>query len=366
MEKAITEVEFLRKLQRLLNEGDFSATYKHALLNALADLSVEREAEPDGSLSVPLEAIAEKFIEYYWPQARPFRAVEDAAMVLQQNAGPQAAVVNELVEMQRQFPSTAALRATPRWRRLVSKVVRTITTMPLWKLQAIGSEVDDFLYAQGQLVGGCIRLRPGVPQAFRALHGLVLDAVRGAWVRQITRISANKIILKDADLYSFLFGNGRRALQAFARVLRDHQQAKCLYCGKGLRSAGDVDHFVAWMRYPVDLGHNLVLAHPECNARKRAFLAYPRHVESWCRSHLERAEELAQRFEAEQLPHDAERSRAVAWWAYDQGETAGAHAWIEADRLVPLDSSWRGALRPPPAPRPLLRVAEPPPSYDVE
>jgi hypothetical protein len=39
----IDEVTFLRKLQRLLEEGDFVATYKFALLQALADLSVENE-----------------------------------------------------------------------------------------------------------------------------------------------------------------------------------------------------------------------------------------------------------------------------------------------------------------------------------
>jgi hypothetical protein len=50
---AIGELTFLRKLQRLLAEGDFVATYKFALLNALADLSLEREPAADGSLRVP-------------------------------------------------------------------------------------------------------------------------------------------------------------------------------------------------------------------------------------------------------------------------------------------------------------------------
>ena len=39
----IGEISFLRKLQRLLAEGDFVATYKFALLKALADLCLERE-----------------------------------------------------------------------------------------------------------------------------------------------------------------------------------------------------------------------------------------------------------------------------------------------------------------------------------
>ncbi len=52
----IGELAFLRKLQRLLAEGDFVATDKFALLNALADLSLEREPDEDGSLRVPVSA----------------------------------------------------------------------------------------------------------------------------------------------------------------------------------------------------------------------------------------------------------------------------------------------------------------------
>jgi len=36
------QVQFLFKLQRLLSEGTFTATYKYALLLSLADLAVER------------------------------------------------------------------------------------------------------------------------------------------------------------------------------------------------------------------------------------------------------------------------------------------------------------------------------------
>jgi hypothetical protein len=87
-----------------------------------------------------------------------------------------------------------------------------------------------------------------------------------------------------------------------------------------------------------------VLAHPACNGRKRDFLAHARHVETWHRSHLERPGILAERFDAAKLPYDLERTLAVAWWAYEQRERAGAHAWIEKDRVVRLDSSWRGVM----------------------
>ena len=354
----IGELKFLRKLQRLLAEGDFVATYKFALLNALADLSLELEPAADGSLRVPVSAIAEKFIEYYWPQARPYRAIDGTGFVLVQSTGRQAAVINTIAAAQAAHATLPVARAAKlRWHTLVTRVAGTIVAMPLWKLQTVGGERDEFLYAQAEFESDAIRLLPGVPAAFRALYGLVLDAVRGAWLRQITNIAANRPLLGNSDLASFLFGNERASLDGFRGVLRDHQGGRCLYCRKELRGAGCVDHFVAWSRYPVDLGHNLVLAHDGCNAKKRDFLAYPAHLERWQVSHLERASELAQRFDSLALPHDPERSRAIAWWAYEQGEGAGAHAWIDADRFVRLDASWRDVL----GAGSLRRVAEPPP-----
>jgi hypothetical protein len=353
----LDELKFLRKLQRLLAEGDFVATYKFALLNALADLSLERELAPDGSLRLPVSAIAEKFIEYYWPQARPYRAVDGTGFVLQQSTGRQAAVVNAVAAAQSAHATLPAARtAKLRWHTLVTRVAGTVVAMPLWKLQVVGGERDEFLYTQAEFADEAIRLRPGVPAAFRALYGLVLDAVRGAWMRQIAGIGANRPLLGNADLASFLFGNERSSLDGFRALLRDHQAGRCLYCRKELRDAGCVDHFIAWSRYPVDLGHNLVLAHDACNAKKRDFLAYRAHLERWRASHLERAGELAQRFDSLALPHEEMRSRAIAWWAYEQGEAAGAHAWIDAARFVRLDGSWRDVLG-----GGLRRVAEPPP-----
>ena len=362
-EPKISELEFLRKLQRLLNEGDFSATYKFALLNALADLSVEGEIAADGSLRVPVDAIAAKFLEYYWPQARPYRSLDSKAFVLRQNAGRQALVIKTVASLQEQTETLGSARRSPGWNRAIRRVAANIVRMPLWKLQRVGGESDEFLYRRSEFADGSIRLLPGVPRAFRALYGLVLDAVRGAWVRRINQFTANHRLLEDSDLASFLFGAERSALGGFARVLRAHQHARCLYCRRPIRSGGDVDHFIAWARYPVDLGHNLVLAHAACNNGKRDFLAHPRHVESWYRSHIERSDELSRRLAAAKLPYDAERTRAVAWWAYEQGERAGAHAWIEKNHFEKLDPSWRDAM----GIKGLARVAErEPPGYLAE
>jgi hypothetical protein len=115
-------VRFLRRFQRLLDEGDFSATYKFALLRALADLSVEKPTDPGGTLTISVREIAEKFIEYYWRQARPYHQ-----SLLYQSGKGQAEVITKIVGHQHAVTQNLAeAKADPvRWERLVRKVAIT-------------------------------------------------------------------------------------------------------------------------------------------------------------------------------------------------------------------------------------------------
>ena len=94
------QIEFLTKLQRLLSEGQFVATYKYALLMALADICIEQGRDDHGPLEVPTRLIAEKFIHYYWRQSMPFvpQAAPALEQVLQQNSGRQAGIIRLIVE----------------------------------------------------------------------------------------------------------------------------------------------------------------------------------------------------------------------------------------------------------------------------
>jgi len=49
---AATQLDFLNKLQRILNEGRVVASYKFALVLALAQLSVRKKPAPDGTLAI--------------------------------------------------------------------------------------------------------------------------------------------------------------------------------------------------------------------------------------------------------------------------------------------------------------------------
>jgi hypothetical protein len=80
-------------------EGLFTATYKYALIAALADLSLESGDDSGRRLPCPTFALAEKFVEYYWRHAIPYAAAT-GERVLRQNTGQPAKIVT-LVEAAR-------------------------------------------------------------------------------------------------------------------------------------------------------------------------------------------------------------------------------------------------------------------------
>ena len=77
------QLEFLAKVQRLFSEGDFTATYKFALLMTLADLAVERGRDDGEGLLLPLKAVGHKFIELYWQQTSPFTSAGDVPFIVE-------------------------------------------------------------------------------------------------------------------------------------------------------------------------------------------------------------------------------------------------------------------------------------------
>src|SRR5687768_12077662 len=112
---AATQLDFLNKLQRILNEGLFVASYKFALVLALAELAVEKTPAADGSLAIRLEELSDRFITLYWHQTAPFAD----GFVLAQNRGHQASAITLICQFRVHAPTLASARRHPRWPRLV-------------------------------------------------------------------------------------------------------------------------------------------------------------------------------------------------------------------------------------------------------
>jgi hypothetical protein len=337
------QIRFLQQLQRVLDEGAFVATYKYALLHAIADLCVRLGDDSGAPLELRTRDIAERFVELYWPQVVPFPAGEEPD-VFRQNTGRQAAIVRRIRETRERYAgSLAYLKHDKReWGELVGAVDRTVCTMPLWKLQTVGQKQIEFLYENlGR--GRRITLNPGVAYCFRAFYPMITDMVEGAWAQYVRRYN-REVLGETTDLRGFLFGSERAPLLRYRPILEDIQDGRCFYCDERLRGQTDVDHFIPWRRYPVDLGHNFVLAHGACNAHKGDRLAAEPHLRRWSDRNREWSELLAERFEATGVLHDVTVSVRVARWAYGQVERAGGQVWVERSVLRPLGEGWAGAL----------------------
>jgi len=334
----VTQLEFLAKLQRILNEGLFTASYKYALILAIAELSVEKTDGKDGTLHLPLEEIADRFVGLYWRQAAPFAGKS----FLHHNTGREASAVTRVRAFQQHAGTLAAARNHARWPALVRSISALLVQMPLWKLQRVGADKLDFLYEE-KLVDDGIMLRAGVAECFRQQFPVVQALVQMAWLSFIQRLPANRPVLgSTGDLADFLFGSERSGLSAIVDGLRDLQHGECFYCRGRLRETIEVDHFIPWSRYPRDFGHNFVLAHGACNQDKRDMLAAPSHLARWVERNDDQHAVLQQIFDEARFVHDLDASHTVAEWAYETVERAGGLVWVQRrGQTEHLTAEWR-------------------------
>lgn len=341
------QLDFLQKVQRIFEEGLFVASYKFALLHVLADLAVLRGSDSGDELTLTTYEIAERFIELYWAQTRPFPGRAGSG-ILRQNTGRPAAILSmvEIFQQQHGRKLGEARRTDSAWRALVGKVQRVVEKMPLWKLQIVGRAPLEFLYPN-EGSGDRIFLLPGVTFCLRRFHGLVVDLARSSWVRYVR--ANNGDLLGDAtDLEEFLFGAERADLASYRRILLGPQKGRCFYCHASLGSEVAVDHFVPWVLYPTDLGHNFVLACRACNGDKRDRLAAFSHLKSWSVRNQQLGQALTDSFHQAGLPSDLAATRRIAFWAYARLEASGGFCWQgdlpKKERMVGLAPEWRRIL----------------------
>ena len=216
------QLAFLAKLQRLFAEGEFTSTYKFALVIALANLAVERGGDDGEPLRVPNRSIASKFIELYWQQTAPYSTGRTGTEpgVLAQNRGFRAAVITAIVEFRQDNPTSTAqsARTMPGYIALLQQVAETVSAQPLNYLQNLGGQTDQFLYERAR---GATILQPGVAYCLRRFQPLIQQLARSHWIAHVKHNRLNVPLLgNDDDLEAFLFETPRQALSIICAGLR--------------------------------------------------------------------------------------------------------------------------------------------------
>ena len=106
----------------------------------------------------------------------------------------------------------------------------------------------------------------------------------------------------------------------------------------------DIDHFVSWALYPLDLGHNFVLAHRNCNLAKRDRLASEEHLQAWVERNRSLGARLATEFDRIEMLHNLPSTTRIAYWAYSAASTICGLTWHTRETLVPLRGDWQALL----------------------
>lgn len=335
------QLSFLDHVQRLFDEGEFSATYKFALLQSITELAVEHGEDSGESLELSFELIADKFLEIYWPQVAPYTR-DGLAAVLIQNSGRQAATITLLQELRSRHGTLPKARASADWAKALRKTVALLKEMPLWRLQILRREQVRFLYEPAS--EAAIRLLPGVMFNLRRFHGLLHQLSRHAWIQHLHANPLNAAVLgTGSDLEQLLFGADRANLSAVRPVLNTIQKGQCFYCQQSLQENGEVDHFIPWSRYPRNLGENFVLAHRRCNGDKRDLLPAAIHLAKWQERNRTHGAYLSEHLGAG-FVCDEPAMRRIAYWAYHHAYATSSQCWSGVGQTGPLSSDYQHLL----------------------
>ena len=323
------QLKFLKNIQLILQSGSFSSTYKFALLISLSRLAIEKGEDSGEQLALEYSNIAEKFIELYWKQAVPYTFNDEGQLILNQNNGKQAAIVNRIIELRQIYSSLGLLRRDSAvWSKLVKDVARTVKEMPVRYLQNMNGQNFEFLFLLDQCRKQLILL-PQVMFCLRQFSEIIEELCQKRWIDYIRKNSTNAPILnKLPNLEQFMFEPSRNQLNAVANVLVELQDCKCFYCNKPMRKGNyAVDHFIPWSMYPSDTGHNFVLADSSCNSKKSNLLASYEFLYKWRERNEEQDLIIVDQISVLGFLTDKDRSHKVAEWAYAQGKENGYGFW---------------------------------------
>lgn len=336
------QLKFLKQIQQILQLGSFSSSYKFALLISLSRLAIEQGQDTGAALELSYLDIAEKFVELYWNQSLPYTLNQseqsDSSMILNQNNGVQAAIVNRVIAARKKYTTIPTLRRDDKaWKTLLSQVAKTVKIMPVQYLQNIQGESHEFLYHLDQCSHKLLLL-PKMMFCLRQFSEIIEELCQKKWIDYIL-LNKNNLLISNGlpNLAVFMFETSRDQLSKAMPILVELQQGQCFYCGQWVTpKQRTVDHFIPWSMYSYDTGHNFVMADARCNSKKSNMLASPFYLAQWqARNHLH-DQVLQTEMAAQGFLSDINRSHAVAAWAYQQASDNDYLFWEEHSENIAL------------------------------
>ncbi len=273
----------LDQVESILNRDRKDATYKLALFRALADLAQTQYNiacfDLPGRVGIPIEALAERWLVYYWP------VVESGVFIPQKygeapGSAKPVAIRAPLRKLMSAFATGGGLPAfkvalknnilpddvRQAYRAAIGKIGRTIWNMPV-RYAGGGEDFSVFGYDR---TTRRVTMPESLWRELTLTGSWILDATVLRWAELTERLSKGAVTagamverllaISDADRET------RDARQLFARI----GVTECVWSNRPIRNARfDVDHVIPFVLWHNNDLWNLLPAHPAVNNEKR-------------------------------------------------------------------------------------------------
>jgi SAM-dependent methyltransferase len=268
------------QIEGVLNHDKKSATYKFALFRALAEIATQNPESAnwlaDGTVGLPVEHVAEKWLQYYWP------LVESQTFIPQNNgerpdAGKWIKFRRSMHELICQYSASGSYSGF--------RIERNRDTLSAGSKRLLRAVMSDIQYAivKGpvQFAGGALitgRVFGYDPRTTQIiipgdlwielshLGYWVGQAVILQWAEKTARLGSAVDVASVINL--LLDKEDERSTFEARKIFSQQNALECVWTGSALKTGFDVDHVI-----PFDLWHNndvwnLLPASKAANSRK--------------------------------------------------------------------------------------------------
>jgi len=268
----------LDKIEAILNRDTKVATYKLALFRALAELAQTSynlaRWRIDGKVLIPLEAVAEKWITYFWPivahtevripqtTGRPIAFRSLLSDLIELYSSKQGGLAGFSIDFRsRQLPG----RADRVYRKLMSKLKSTIWNQPV-RYAGGGAHFSVFQYERQDK---CLAMDADMWRELSLTGSWIQDATILRWAELTSRISNGEV--KPSTVVDLLLTTPLPDRDAnAAKQIYDRLDGKeCVWTEKRIVADYDVDHAIPFSLWHNNDLWNLLPVNRQANSRKR-------------------------------------------------------------------------------------------------
>jgi len=268
----------LDKIEAILNRDTKVATYKLALFRALAELAQTSynlaRWRIDGKVLIPLEAVAEKWIAYFWPivaytkvsipqtTGKPVAFRSRLSDLIEMYSSKRGGLAGFSIDLRSQKMSEEAERVH---RKLMSKLKSTIWNQPV--RYAGGGE--DFSVFQYEKEGKCLVMDADMWRELSLTGSWIQDATILRWAELTSRISNGEV--KPSTVIDLLLTTPlpERDTNAAKQIYDGLNSKACVWTERRIVNDYDVDHAIPFSLWHNNDLWNLLPANRQANSQKR-------------------------------------------------------------------------------------------------